>query len=134
MACLTPLDPLVDAASILNKEAPGRFCFRLVGDGPSKTNALRQKALAEDISNLRFEDPVPRQQILSKLREADAFIICMKKTGLYRYGISPNKLHEYMAAARPTIVAGYVNNKSYLRSVRQALPSRPRILGRSPGR
>jgi len=34
----------------------------------------------------------------------------MKKTDLYRYGISPNKIHEYMAAARPTIFAGHSHN------------------------
>jgi glycosyltransferase involved in cell wall biosynthesis len=103
------LHPLLDAASILDKQAPGRFCFRFVGDGPSK-HTLRQKARAEDISNVTFEDPVPREQVFSKLQDADAFIISMKRTDLYRYGISPNKLHEYMAAARPTIVAGYAHN------------------------
>jgi glycosyltransferase involved in cell wall biosynthesis len=44
------------------------------------------------------------------LQEADAFIITTKKTDLYRYGISPNKLHEYMAAGRPTIFAGNSHN------------------------
>jgi glycosyltransferase involved in cell wall biosynthesis len=44
------------------------------------------------------------------LQDADAFIIAAKKTDLYRYGISPNKLHEYMAAARPTIFAANSHN------------------------
>ena len=103
------LDPLLDAAAILSKRAPGRFRFRLIGDGPSKQE-LRRKAQMEGIPNVTFEDPVPREQVVSKLHDADAFIISMKRTELYRYGISPNKLHEYMAAARPTIVAGYAQN------------------------
>jgi glycosyltransferase involved in cell wall biosynthesis len=53
---------------------------------------------------------VPRREVFSKLQDADAFIITAKKTDLYRYGISPNKLHEYMAAARPTIFAGNSHN------------------------
>jgi glycosyltransferase involved in cell wall biosynthesis len=44
------------------------------------------------------------------LQDADAFIISTKNTDLYRYGISLNKLHEYMAAARPTIFAGNSHN------------------------
>jgi glycosyltransferase involved in cell wall biosynthesis len=57
-----------------------------------------------------FKDPVPKQKIFSILQDADAFIITAKKTDLYRYGISLNKLHEYMAAGRPTIFAGKSHN------------------------
>jgi glycosyltransferase involved in cell wall biosynthesis len=103
------LHPLLDAASILHKQAPGRFRFLFIGNGPTK-DELRRKAQVEDIPNVTFEDPVPREQVLSKLQDADAFIISMKRADLYRYGISPNKLHEYMAAARPTIVAGCAYN------------------------
>jgi glycosyltransferase involved in cell wall biosynthesis len=99
------LDSVLDAAAILNKTAPGRFLFRIVGNGPTKA-ALRNRATAERITNIVFEEPVPKLQVFSLLLEADTFIITAKKTDLYRYGISPNKLHEYMAAGRPTIFAG----------------------------
>lgn len=103
------LDSVLDAAAILDKEAPGRFCFRFVGDGPNKLE-LQGRVVTENIANVVFEDPVPRQDVFSRLQDADAFIITAKKTDLYRYGISPNKLHEYMAAARPTIFAGNSHN------------------------
>jgi glycosyltransferase involved in cell wall biosynthesis len=103
------LDSVLGAAAILNKEAPGRFCFRFVGDGPNK-HELQQRVATENIANVVFEDPVPRREVFSMLQDADAFIITAKKTDLYRYGISPNKLHEYMAAARPTIFAGSSHN------------------------
>ena len=103
------LDSVLDAAAILNKKAPGRFCFRLVGDGPNKPE-LRRRVETENITNVLFDDPVPKREIFALLQEADAFIITAKKTDLYRYGISPNKLHEYMAAARPTIIAGDSHN------------------------
>jgi glycosyltransferase involved in cell wall biosynthesis len=103
------LDSVLDAANILNKEAPGRFCFRFVGDGPNKC-VLQRRVVNENIANVVFNDPVPRREVFSKLQDADAFIITAKKTDLYRYGISPNKLHEYMAAARPTIFAGNSHN------------------------
>jgi glycosyltransferase involved in cell wall biosynthesis len=103
------LDSVLDAAAILNAEATGRFCFRLIGDGPHKRD-LRRRVEREGISNVVFDDPIPRQHIFSTLQNADAFILTAKKTDLYRYGISPNKLHEYMAAARPTIFAGNSHN------------------------
>ena len=53
---------------------------------------------------------MPKQAVFTVLQRADAFIIAAKRTDLYRYGISPNKLHEYMAAARPTVVAASSNN------------------------
>jgi glycosyltransferase involved in cell wall biosynthesis len=103
------LDSVLDAAAILNKEAPGRFCFRLIGDGPNKRD-LRRRVAIENIANVVFSDPVPRRQVFTTLQNADAFILTARKTDLYRYGISPNKLHEYMAAARPTIFAGNSHN------------------------
>jgi len=103
------LDSVLDAALILNQQAPGRFRFRLIGDGPDKA-ALRLRAEVEKLTNVEFEDSVPKQKVFSLLQEADAFILTAKKTGLYRYGMSPNKLHEYMAAARPTVFAASSNN------------------------
>jgi glycosyltransferase involved in cell wall biosynthesis len=103
------LDSVLDAAAILNKQAPGRFCFRFIGEGPNKRE-LRRRVQTDSIANVVFDDPVPRRELFSKFQDADAFIIATKKTDLYRYGISPNKLHEYMAAARPTIFAGNSHN------------------------
>ena len=103
------LESVLDAASILNKKAPGRFCFRFVGDGPHKCG-LQRRVATENIANVVFHDPVPRREVFSILQAADVFIITAKKTGLYRYGISPNKLHEYMAVARPIIFAGNSHN------------------------
>ncbi|MBS1801648.1 MAG: glycosyltransferase family 4 protein [Acidobacteria bacterium] len=110
------LDSVLDAAAILNKQAPGRFCFRLIGNGPNKP-ALQHKVVTENIANVVFVDPVPRREVFSLLQGADAFIITAKKTDLYRYGISPNKLHEYMAAARPTIFAGNSHNNPIVEAV-----------------
>jgi glycosyltransferase involved in cell wall biosynthesis len=103
------LNSVLDAAAILGRNAPGRFRFRFVGDGPSK-NGLCERVRTEKINNVVFENPVPKHEVFVLLQEADAFIIATKKTGLYRYGISPNKLHEYMAAARPTVFAASSNN------------------------
>ena len=103
------LDSVLDAAAILNEEAPCRFCFRFIGDGRNKRE-LRRRVETENIANVVFEDQVPKRKIFSILQDADAFIVSARKTNLYRYGISLNKLHEYMAAARPTIFAAESHN------------------------
>jgi glycosyltransferase involved in cell wall biosynthesis len=103
------LDSIIDTAAILDKKAPGRFCFRLIGDGPHK-HGLCRRVEHENITNVVFDPPVLKRELFSRYQQTDAFIITAKKTDLYRFGISPNKLHEYMAAARPTIFAGSSHN------------------------
>lgn len=103
------LDSVVEAAGRLDQENPGEFRFRLIGEGPDKPR-LRGIIAERGIRNITLEDAVPRQQLYRMLHDADAFIIAAKKTGLYQYGISPNKLHDYMAAGRPTIQAVEANN------------------------
>jgi glycosyltransferase involved in cell wall biosynthesis len=99
------LDSVIDAAAKLDRSLPGQFRFRLIGRGPAKAG-LQRRAQEQGIGNVVFEDPVPKSEMPSILAQANAFIIALKQTDLYQYGISPNKLHEYMAAARPTILAG----------------------------
>lgn len=100
------LDPIIDAAGILQREgyAP-RVQFRFVGDGPAKSG-LRQRAVAEGINIIQFEDPVPKVKMFETLSQADAFVVCMKASPLYRWGISLNKIFDYLACARPIVFSG----------------------------
>jgi glycosyltransferase involved in cell wall biosynthesis len=98
------LECILDAADLLKKaEAPVRFEF--IGQGPEKPK-LMHKARTMQLSNVSFEDPLPKEQIYGRLAKADAFIISLKKTPLYRFGISLNKLFDYMAVGKPVIFAG----------------------------
>lgn len=76
--------------------------FRLVGDGPDKPRLM---AMAEEngLKNIVFEQPVSKSQIPGLLREADAFLMVLRDSPVFRWGVSPNKLFDYMAAARPVI-------------------------------
>jgi glycosyltransferase involved in cell wall biosynthesis len=100
------LDPILDAAGILQREGyQDRILFRFVGDGPSKPG-LRARALAEGIHIVQFEDSVPKVRMFETLSGADAFVVCMKASPLYRWGISLNKVFDYLACARPIVFAG----------------------------
>lgn len=105
------LDTVLEAAELLEQEGWGdRVKIRLVGDGPQK--ARLQKRLRErGIRIVSFEPPVPKTQIHALLQEADAFLMVLKDAPVFKWGISPNKLFDYMAAERPIIFgAGSSNN------------------------
>jgi glycosyltransferase involved in cell wall biosynthesis len=78
--------------------------FVLVGDGPAKPG-LVQRAQREGVQNVRFLPPVPKAEIPNLLHGADAAVITLKNAKAFAYGVSPNKLFDYMAAARPVICA-----------------------------
>lgn len=100
------LDVLLDAAARLQGEGwdRDRLVFRLVGDGPEKER-LQSRAREEGIANVAFDDPVPKEEIYGRLAEADAFFMHLQDSPVFRWGVSPNKLFDYMASARPVVFA-----------------------------
>lgn len=103
------LDSLLDAAAILQREGWGdRVQFRFIGTGPEKAR-LRQRVQAEEIRNVRFDDPVPKEQVYRVMQEADAFLVTLKNLSLYRWGMSLNKLFDYLALARPIVFGANIS-------------------------
>ena len=84
--------------------------LRLIGDGPHKMR-LQSFAREHALTNVSFEPPVTKDAIPSLAAEADAFVICVRKLPeLYRFGISMNKIYDYLAAARPIVIASDAAN------------------------
>lgn len=96
------LDAALDAA----KRLVGRsdIVFRLVGDGPDKER-LQQRAVADGLNNVVFEDPVAKREINDVLSQADAFLLTLNPAPVFKEGLSPNKLFDYLAAGRPVVFA-----------------------------
>jgi glycosyltransferase involved in cell wall biosynthesis len=57
------------------------------------------------LSGVEFEEPVPKDVVRDRLRDADILVITWRDSPLYANGISPNKLYDYMAAERPVVIA-----------------------------
>lgn len=95
------LDPLLDAAFLLQAMP---ITFVLVGQGTEKTR-LEKLARQKELYNVRFLPPVLKASIPSLLASMDALYIGWQRSSLYRFGISPNKLLDYMMAAKPIIHA-----------------------------
>jgi glycosyltransferase involved in cell wall biosynthesis len=95
------LEYLLDAAKLLEHE---NLTFVLVGSGLEKA-ALQRKQAQGHISNVFFFDAIPKPQIPDLLAQLDIAYIGLQNEPLFRFGISPNKLMDYMMAARPIICA-----------------------------
>jgi glycosyltransferase involved in cell wall biosynthesis len=93
------LDTLLDAAALLEDAGVG---IVLVGQGPEK-EALRGRARTMGLRHVAFLDPVPKRAVPSLLREIDGAFIGIARRPLYRFGVSPNKLMDYMMSGRPVV-------------------------------
>ena len=76
----------------------------LVGDGQEK-NALIAKAKSLNVVNVQFFDPIPKNVIPSFLQFCDVAYIGAKRSKLYRHGVFPNKLMDYVMADIPVLYA-----------------------------
>lgn len=95
------LDTFLNAAKLMQHE---KVAFVLVGGGPCK-EILLQRAQDENLQNIHFIDPVRKEQIPALLQWFDIAYIGWHRQPLYRFGIAPNKLMDYMMAARPVLHA-----------------------------
>jgi glycosyltransferase involved in cell wall biosynthesis len=97
------LDTVVEAAQIIfSRGLPVRFI--LIGDGPDR-GRLEARASRAGLRCIEFKDPVPKDVIYNEMQRADALVMTMQDRPLYRAGMSSNKLWDYMASARPIVIA-----------------------------
>jgi len=93
----------VDAAKLLQKKLlPSQLVIKLIGNGPLKSHLVK-RCETEKINLVQFHDPIPKDQIYQFLSQADAFILLLKDSPLFKWGVSPNKLFDYMAMSQPII-------------------------------
>ena len=93
------LDVLLDAAKLLRGTA---LSFVLVGDGHEKPR-LARRVHDEGLANVLMLPPIPKAQIPALLAVFDIAYIGWQRVPIYRFGIAPNKLMDYMMAARPVL-------------------------------
>ena len=95
------LDDLVGALALVPAE---RVAALVWGDGPDRA-ALEERIAREGIANVHLLGRIPKPAVGSALAACDAAFLGWKRLGIYRYGVSPNKLWDYMAAGRPIVHA-----------------------------
>lgn len=99
------LENVLRAAKLeMEKRSNVRFLF--VGGGQDKPRLM---ALAREwnLPNVEFRDAVPKSELSLIIQQADGLLLSMRNLpGLYRYGMSFNKLCDYAASGRPILFAG----------------------------
>lgn len=95
------LELALDAAAALADELP-HVRFVLVGDGVDKPR-LVAAAADRGVKNVEFHDPIPKAEMPALLGAVDVGLHVLADVPLFRYGVSPNKLFDYMAAGLPVI-------------------------------
>jgi glycosyltransferase involved in cell wall biosynthesis len=91
------LDTVVEAAEMMSSSP---VAFVLVGNGP-EAPTLRQRA--KYLTNVHFLPPLPKACDPELLMHMDALYLGWRRKALYRFGVSPNKLVDYMMAGKPII-------------------------------
>ena len=102
------LETIIDAAYLLFKKS-ANIHFFLIGDGPEKKKLIKN-VQEKVIDNITFLDPVPKLQIPRILSQSDLLLHCLKKLDIFKSGISPNKLYDYLASGKPIIMSAEAAN------------------------
>ena len=93
------LDVLLDAAALL----AGEPCACVLVGGGMEKRRLAERVRMELLQHVRMFEPIPKPQVPSFLREIDIAYIGWKRQAIYRFGIAPNKLMDYMMAGVPVL-------------------------------
>ena len=88
------LDTLLDAAALLRDQP---LQLLLVGDGLERERLARRVA-DEGLANVQFLPPIPKAQVPAFLKQIDIAYIGWQRVPIYRFGIAPNKLMDYLMA------------------------------------
>lgn len=94
------LGVILESAAITRENPDIAYVF--VGDGKEKSN-LMDEAAVKGLTNVLFLPSVPKTEMNAVLAAADACIAILKPIDMYKTTY-PNKVFDYMAAAKPVIL------------------------------
>ncbi|MBE0492581.1 MAG: glycosyltransferase family 4 protein [Sulfurospirillum sp.] len=101
------LDTLLKAALELKNT---NIKFTIIGSGVSKQE-LEKFKISNHLENVIFENSIPKSKVLEKLSEAEVLWTGMPNSKeLYEYGLSSNKIYDYMAVKKPILISTPLNS------------------------
>lgn len=78
----------------------------VMGNGPKKQSLIHLAAQLDLEDEVNFPDPIPQTEIPKFVASIDCNVLALQDSPLYTYGMSLNKLFEYMASGKPVLFAG----------------------------
>ena len=106
------LDVLLDAAALLRHEP---LAIVMVGDGLERAR-LTRRLDGENLARVQWLPPIPKAQIPAFLARLDVAYIGWQRVPIYRFGIAPNKLMDYMMAGCAVLHSVEAGNDPVLES------------------
>jgi glycosyltransferase involved in cell wall biosynthesis len=102
----TPLEMMLDQARLLSA---GGASFFIAGDGPG-AGAMRERVAHSGLDNFHMLGQLPKLAVQKFLSRMDALAVSFTRSPLWSFGISPNKLFDYMLAGKPILQASDAGN------------------------
>lgn len=96
------LHDLIDAINLINNPSVKLF---ILGNGEKKQSLQMLVKTLELKDRVFFLDEVEKSQVASFLNYMDGVYLGLQRQSLFRFGVSPTKLNDYMLAAKPVICA-----------------------------
>lgn len=124
------LDTLIDAAAELEKQpATTKVQWRLIGDGNQK-QGLKDKVKELGLTTVKLEDKIPKTEVPMVINDADILLFHLLSVDVFKYGISPNKLFDYLVSQRPIVFGCNARNNpvSEAQAGITVLPENPRAM------
>ena len=90
------MEYLIEASKLVI--ADQNIHFVIVGKGQHKPELMKSAGV-----NVTFLDPVPKNQVQAILKQFDVCYLGWHDHSIYRFGISPNKVFDYLFAGKPVI-------------------------------
>ncbi len=102
------MQTFMDVAQQLNTTHPDIY-FKIIGEGAFKQNLITFKN-THKLDNVEILNAVSKTQIPQILKNSDILYVGLKDSPLYRFGISLNKIFDYLCAEGPIIFASNSRN------------------------
>jgi glycosyltransferase involved in cell wall biosynthesis len=100
------LSNVLTTATFLRKYHPSdydKLAFFFVGGGQQQAELIEQ-AKNLGLEHVHFHPPVPKATVPKVTEKADALLVHLSPAEFFStYGLSPNKLYDYLAAAKPIL-------------------------------
>jgi len=102
MGVANELTYLVQAAEKVQEKGIDNIQFILFGNG-SQRGKLKEYVQNKGLTNIVFKEKVEKKFIPNILSKSDLNVFTGKHIPLYKYGLSLNKLFDYIASGKPTL-------------------------------
>ena len=97
------LETLIEAARELRTEKD--VLIHIIGDGPLKKELERIKS-----ENVIFHGSVAKKQAIAMIKGSDILFFPLADSPVFKFGISSNKLFDYLASKKPILFASNAKN------------------------